>query len=140
VRDILQRLLQSRFLRFALVGAAGFLVNQTMLFVALKFVGLDNYSGWIFAFLFAVTFTWWGNRTLTFHDVAAQDALWREWLRFFVANSFGAAANFATYSALVTFLPAPLGNPFVANGVGTLVGLVFNFTTSKRFVFRRPSA
>jgi putative flippase GtrA len=31
---------------------------------------------------------------------------------------------------------APLGNPLLANVVGTLVGLVFNFTVSSRFVFR----
>jgi putative flippase GtrA len=136
----LQPLLQSRFLRFALVGTAGFVVNWIVLYLALHFAGLDKYSGWLVSFLVAVTFTWWGNRTLTFREHAARQGLLREWVSFVVANSVGAAVNFATYFALVTFVRPPLGNPLVAIAAGTMVGLVFNFTTSKRFVFRGPSA
>jgi putative flippase GtrA len=87
-----------------------------------------------------VTFTWWGNRTLTFREHAAREGrLLREWTSFVVASSLGAAANFGVYFLLVTFAGQPLGNPLVAVAAGTLVGLVFNFTTSKRFVFRGPS-
>ena len=59
-----------------------------------------------------------------------------EWLTFVVTNGLGALANFATYYALVKYVRAPVGNPLVANIVGTLVGLVFNFTVSSRVVFR----
>lgn len=136
----LQPLLRSRFLRFALVGTAGFVVNWTVLYLALHLAALDKYSGWLVSFLVAVTFTWWGNRTLTFREHAARRGLLREWTTFVVANSLGAAVNFGTYFALVTFVRPPLGNPLVAIAAGTMVGLVFNFATSKRFVFRGPSA
>lgn len=133
------RLLKSRFLRFSAVGGAGFVVNEAVLHVALA-AGLDRYSSWLASFAVAVTFTWWGNRTFTFHDRAASKGPLLEWATFVVANSVGAAANFAVYSLLVNFAPWPLADPHLALAVGTLVGLVFNFVASQRFVFRRKLA
>jgi len=133
---IVERLYGSRFLRFAAVGSAGFVVNWLALAAVLNIAHLDKYSGWFAAFLVAVTFTWWGNRTFTFRDAAAREGLVGEWAAFLVANSLGAAANFAVYSGLVTFAASPLGYPLVAIAAGTLVGLLFNFAASQRFVFR----
>ena len=98
----------------------------------------DKYSGQAIAFLIAATFTWWGNRTFTFAHLAARGArgLLREWLSFLAANAFGGLANYLTYAVLVTFTPPPAGNPYVAVAAGSLVGLLFNFTLSKRLVFR----
>jgi putative flippase GtrA len=131
-----KRLHEVRFLRFGLVGTAGFAVNWVALYLALHLARLDKYSGWFVAFLVGVTFTWWGNRTLTFRDRAATRGLGREWLAFSAGNSLGATANFAIYFVLVTFARPPLGNPLLAIVAGTLVGLIFNFTVSARFVFR----
>jgi putative flippase GtrA len=137
---IIERLLQSRFLRFALVGGAGFFVNEAVLFCVMRVVHLDKYTGWFASFMVAVTFTWWGNRALTFRDVAAGKGLLSEWATFVAANSLGAMANFATYFVLVTFSAWPLANPLIAVAAGTLVGLVFNYAASKHFVFRDQSA
>jgi putative flippase GtrA len=122
-----------------MIGSAGFIVNSLALSAVLYLVHLDKYAAWFPAFLVAVTFTWWGNRTLTFRDAAASKGLVQEWGKFVVANSLGAAANFATYFVLIRFAPLPLGYPLVAIAGGTLVGLVFNFAASKRFVFRSSS-
>lgn len=136
VAAFVRRVHEIRFLRFAAVGTAGFVVNWIALYLALHLAHLDKYSAWFAAFFVGVTFTWWGNRTLTFADRAASQGLVREWLTFFVANSLGALANFAVYFVLVTFAGPPVDNPLVAIVAGTLVGLVFNFTVSARFVFR----
>jgi putative flippase GtrA len=132
----LKRIHEVRFLRFAFVGTAGFLVNELVLFISLHFVGLDKYQAWFPAFAVAVTFTWWGNRTLTFRERAAKNNIAFEWLTFVLTNGLGALANFACYYALVKYVPPPVGNPLLANVVGTLIGLVFNFTVSSRVVFR----
>lgn len=134
-----RRIHQIRFLRFALVGTAGFAVNELVLFVALHFAGLNKYQAWFPAFAVAVTFTWWGNRTVTFREQAAKRGIAREWLAFVVANSLGAGANLATYYLLVRYMSSPIGNPLLANMLGTLVGLVFNFTVSSRVVFRQKN-
>lgn len=131
-----KRLHQMRFLQFALIGTLGFLVNELVLFVALH-LGLNKYQAWFPAFAVAVTFTWWGNRTLTFRDRAATHNIALEWLTFVLTNGLGAVANFGTYYLLVKYLAAPVGNPLLANIVGTLVGLIFNFTVSSRVVFRQ---
>ena len=134
------RLFQSRFMRFALVGGAGFVVNEAVLVACLEAVHLNKYQAWLPAFLVSVTFTWWGNRTLTFREFAAKRGLALEWASFVAANSMGAVANAGMYYALVRFAPPPLGNPLVALAAGTLTGLAFNFAASKRFVFRDRSS
>jgi putative flippase GtrA len=131
-----KRLHEIRFLRFALVGTGGFLVNELVLYLALQLTHLNKYEAWFPAFAVAVTFTWWGNRTLTFREHAATSGLGREWLSFVFANSLGALANLTVYSLLVSEIPKPWGNPLLANVAATLVGLIFNFTVSARFVFR----
>lgn len=128
----------ARFLRFGLVGTAGFFVDAGVLAFGLHLLGLDPYSARVISFLCAATFTWWGNRTLTFADRAAQGSrgLAAEWAKFVSANALGGVANYGTYAALITFAPAPLNNPYVALAFGSGVGLVFNFAMSKWLVFR----
>jgi putative flippase GtrA len=137
-----QRLAASRFLRFALVGAAGFVVNEAALALALKLLHLNAYAGGVFSFAVAVTFTWWGNRMLTFRDRAASGAgpMLKEWAIFVAANGLGFLVNFAIYAGLIGLAPAPLNNPFLALAAGTIAGLVFNFTASSRMVFAPRSA
>ena len=134
----LRRLAASRFLRFALVGGAGFFVNEAALLLAKVYLGAGDHLGWLIAFAPAVTFTWWGNRKLTFADKASTHhiGILTEWARFVATNALGAAANFLVYSALIAYAPPPLDIPYIALAIGILVGLAFNFTLSKRLVFR----
>jgi len=135
----LRALSRSRFLRFGAVGGAGFVVDEAVLAICHYAIGLDRYSARAISIFCAMTFTWWGNRNLTFAEHAATGgarALAREWFKFVLANAVGAVANYGAYSLLVGFAPAPLSNPLLATAIGVGVGLVFNFTLSKRFVFR----
>ena len=134
-----ERSTASRFLRFALVGGGGFVVDAGVLWLMLHGLGADKYSGRLVSFLCAVTFTWWGNRNLTFSDLRASGSggMFREWLTFLVANALGGAINVGLYGALVTYAPPPFDNPFVALPVGVLAGMVVNFTMSSLVVFRR---
>lgn len=139
VRGLAARLSRWRFLRFATVGAAGFGVNEIALAAFIKLAGLDPYTAGIASFFVAATFTWWGNRLLTFREHAAGwgRGLFEEWARFIAANGLGFLVNYAVYAGLITFAPSPFGVPFVALAFGTIAGLALNFTLSSRFVFRR---
>lgn len=139
ITEFAARLTQSRILRFGAVGAAGYGVNAAALWVIHHGIGLDYYTSYVPAFAVAVTFTWWGNRVLTFHEHAARTSLIAEWAKFVAANLIGFGANYALYASLLRFAPQPLDNPFIAQAAGTLFGLIFNFTLSKRFVFRGSS-
>jgi putative flippase GtrA len=138
VGDLARRIAASRFLRFAIVGTGGFVVDEAVLAAVTRILHFDPYSGRAISFFCAVTFTWWGNRMLTFRDRAAQDGLLAEWAKFFAANALGGAVNYGTYAALVAFAPKPLGIPFVALAAGAIAGLFFNFAMSRAFVFRAP--
>lgn len=128
----------SRFLRFALVGAAGFLVNEAALWGALTILHAGKYLAGLIAFAVAVTFTWWGNRKLTFGDRARHGATGMaiEWMQFVLANGAGFAINYSVYAVLITLAPFPFGIPYVALACGTIAGLILNFVLSSRIVFR----
>lgn len=135
--SLARRLGESRFLRFAMVGTAGFLVNEAALALALKLLHLNSYAGGVFSFAVAVTFTWWGNRTLTFRDRAAKGprGMLVEWAKFVMANGLGFLVNFGLYAGLIALAPPPFSNPFLALALGTIAGLLFNFAMSSLVVF-----
>lgn len=138
IQDVVRRYSTSRFLRFASVGATGFLVNEAALAVAHELMHMGNHAAWFFGFAISVTFTWWGNRKLTFADKASDHhiGILAEWARFVATNSFGAAANFAIYVLCIHYAPWPLSTPYLALAAGTIVGLFFNFAAAKTLVFR----
>jgi putative flippase GtrA len=139
VNPLFARLAGSRLARFVVVGGLGFLVAEGVLWLMLHVA--DKYTAWLVSFLCAATFTWWGNRTLTFADrkAAGRRAMVIEWLKFVAANGLGGAVNGGLYATLVTYAPEPLGTPFVALACGVLAGLLVNFTMSAVFVFRKAS-
>ena len=101
----------------------------------------DPYSGAGLSWFFAATFTWIGNRYFTFRATRAHGLFGAagEWLRFLAANAVGGLVNVGTSIALKHWGPAPLNNPYVALMCGVLVGLVFNFTLSRKVVFKGPT-
>jgi putative flippase GtrA len=117
---------------FTLVGAAGFVVDASVLLLLTHAVGLDIYVARLLSWLTAATATWWLNRTLTFRDRGA--SLLRQWLMFLAANSGGGLINIGVSSALI----AARLTPVAAVACGSLAGLLWNFLASRRFVFGRP--
>ena len=135
----LRALARSRFARFGAVGAAGFVVDEAVLTVLHYVVGLDRYSARAISIFCAMTFTWWGNRNLTFAEHAATGGpgeLAREWFRFMLANGVGALVNYATYTLLRQLRARAVRQSAGRHRHRRRRGLVFNFTLSKRFVFR----
>jgi putative flippase GtrA len=138
VKQLVDKFASSKLIRFGAVGGAGFFVNEAALFVAHGLLHFGEHAAWLFGFAVAVTFTWWGNRTFTFHEhkSTGHAGMLGEWARFVATNSFGAAANFVVYALVIRYAPWPANVPYVALFFGVLVGLVFNFTLSKKLVFK----
>jgi putative flippase GtrA len=102
-------------------------------------VGASRDAARLIAWFCAATFTWFGNRYFTFAKQRAKGlAIVQEWLRFLGANSIGGVANVGTFFLLTHFAHAPLNGTNLAFILGVLVGLVFNFTLSKKMVFKGP--
>lgn len=125
------------FLRFVMVGAAGFFVDAGALMVATTALGLGLYSGRVVSYLCAATFTWILNRRFTF--AKTEEVAVIQWLRFLGANALGGAVNYGVYAALVTFSAVAAATPVLGVAAGSAAGLIFNFLVSKYWVFRRTA-
>jgi putative flippase GtrA len=129
------------FAWFAMAGVVGLLVDIGTLYIG-RALGLGYYSGRACSFLAAVLATWQINRRLTFTAGAASSA-WSEWWTYLVAMSGGGLVNYATYSVVIDYgtrlFPSGLEAALPAVGVivGSLAGMVVNFSSAKWWVFRR---
>jgi putative flippase GtrA len=125
----------NQFLRFSLVGIGGLIVDTAALYAAMSLLGLGLYAGRVVSYLTAATFTWGANRAFTFAQADAASPF-RQWAKFLAANGIGAVVNYAMYAALVTFVPFAASYPVIGVAAGSIAGLAFNFTASKKWVFK----
>ena len=134
----MKRILASQFVRFAIVGAGGFLVDSGALYGALA-LGAGLYSGRVISYFAAATFTWALNRRFTFRAHSSSNKL-VEYAKFLAANALGGGLNYLVYAALVSNWPLAAAHPIIAVGAGSLTGLVTNFTLSRLLVFKARRA
>jgi putative flippase GtrA len=123
-----------RLLAFALVGTVGFLVDAGVV-LGLTGLGLGALAAQAVAFAVAVTVTWLGNRSWTFRDRAGRHTLPQEWARYCSANVVGWVVNNGVYGLLVLAVPFVAREPVWAVAAGSLAGLAFNYTATRRVVF-----
>lgn len=126
--------LESQFLRFAVVGAIGFLIDAGVLQLLLL-LGEGPYLGRVVSFLAAATGTWILNRRYTFRAGRTRP-LHREWLQYLSLMVVGGVVNYATYAACLMNSALVRQFPVIGVAVGSVAGLLVNFLTSKYLVFR----
>jgi putative flippase GtrA len=125
-----------QFLRFAIVGAAGFVVDAGSLHLVVHELGVGLYTGRLMSYLTAATFTWALNRRYTFHAQRDHNPT-REWLRFLAANAAGGLLNYTVYVVLISAFEIVARWPVIGVAAGSMAGLIANFVLSKRLVFKR---
>jgi putative flippase GtrA len=135
--DAIQRWSQSAFLRFAFIGTVAFVIDTIVLYILL-WIGIGHYRGRVVSYLTALTFTWYGNRRITFVSTRAHGArgIAAEWVRYLMANLTGGLVNYLMYAWLVSAFPIVRENPVLGVAAGAIAGLSVNFTLSKMLVFR----
>ena len=126
----------SRFLRFAIVGTLGFVVDAGVLALVLQSGLAGFHAGRCLSFLAAASFTWALNRRFTFADRAASRGnRGTQWARYVAAMSAGAAVNYAVYALVLAWAGyTALIAPF-AVAAGSIAGLGVNFSAARWFVF-----
>jgi putative flippase GtrA len=130
--------LRRQIFRFAIAGVIGFIVDAGVLYLAIK-AGAGPYIGRAISFLCAVFATWQFNRRYTFRRSTNRSA-WLEWNEYLLAMALGGACNYAAYVAVVKLIPASAATPLLGVAVGSIAGMVVNFTTAKIWVFRHKAA
>jgi putative flippase GtrA len=126
--------LAGQFLRFSLVGSAGYLVDVSVLYFVHR-LGLDLYSARLVSFVTAATATWLGNRFFTFSsDRRSRAGIAGEWASYLAAMVLGGLVNYGIYALLITYSPLFYAQPWLAVAAGTGAGLLINFTTARRIL------
>ena len=123
----------SRFLRFAVIGGIGFVVDAFALVALLLWTPLGPFSGRLVSIGIALAVTWLLNRMLTFGPSSRHVAV--EGARYGGVGIASAAVNYAAYSVLVIAVP---WLPIVATlAIASIVAMGFSFLGYSRLVFDR---
>ena len=129
--------MSSQFFRFVVVGAAGFIVDATVLYLALGW-GFNALEGRLLSFFIAVFFTWILNRRFTFagQQPKCMDGISKEWFQYVVAMAAGGIVNFGVFGMVIAVAPDSLSTPLWAVSFGSLAGLTINFLGAALWVYR----
>ena len=124
--------MRSEFLRFAVVGCLGFVVDAGLVLVLIK-AGASPVLARIPALGAAVFTTWILNRALTFRVSTTRNR--GEIVRYVIVALSSAALNFLIYTALVVRFELW---PLTAVAISTIALLFYSFIGYRRFAFRLP--
>lgn len=129
------RIIPTRFALFGTVGAAGVIVHMAVLWLALFWFGEDFVFAQGAAVLTAMSFNFVLNNALTYRDQRLRGGvqMLRGWIGFCLTCAVGAFANVAVASLLESYGALWM----LAALAGILVGSVWNFALSSRFVWGR---
>src|SRR5271166_880315 len=129
----------SQIVKFAAVGAVGYIVDSAITYAGAKYLGLSPELARPPGFIVATIVNFLLNRAFTFRASGAPMA--PAFLRYCLVASAGLAVNYAVYSACVVLAPrlgvdvTPAILPlFVAAGVGA--AMILTFMGFRGFAFR----
>lgn len=146
----LLRRIDPDFIRFAAVGAAGFLIDLAALTVLVRFAGYKPEHLELFGFTFtlspamqarfisfpiAVAATWMLNRNWTFKEAAKRPIL-TEIFSYLTVQGSGGIANVGAYCLVLLLVPPLQAWPVIPLVVGSAVGLCLTFVGSKYWAFK----
>ncbi len=125
--------LLAEFIKFGVVGVAGFIVDASTVYALRYRLGL--YGAGLVAYVVAATANWLMNRLWTFRGQGSLP-MHHEWARYLMANLGGFVLNRGTYAILVTFVAICARQPVLAVAAGSIAGMGVNFVLSREMVFR----
>ncbi|RAI01603.1 hypothetical protein DLJ53_09270 [Acuticoccus sediminis] len=122
-----------RFLKFAVVGGAAFVVDAALFAGGVEIAGLAPVPARLLAFSVALSFSFALNRAVTFADRPRRGA--RQFALYAAASVLAGAANLSTFAAVLWVLPPAALAPYIAMPIGVAVGLAINFALYNLAVF-----
>ena len=141
-------ILKHSFIRFSIVGAAGFLVDLACML--LLSIWLPHLTARGIAFWVAASSNWWWNRTITFKESKPDNINKKEkdkkaaalqWMQFLGGSMIAFIPNWGCY-LLLMFQPPATDNstisllwPYLAMIPGILIGMILNYVLSRFWVF-----
>ena len=130
------RLELASFLRFTLVGAAGFLADGGVLAILIH-AGVRPLLARLISAPLAVLLTFSLNRAWSFAQTANRP-IGPALLAYCGVQGAGFLTNLAIFALAIWFLPSPLNEPLLAFVLGSATALAVNYAGARLIVFRQP--
>ena len=128
----------NQFLRFCAVGAVGFVIDASILQALVASAHANPYAARIASFLVAASGTWLMNRHYTFE--VSHRPTHAEWMRYVALMGLGALVNYGAFALCIAFWQVAHTQPWLGVAVGSITGLVVNFTMSRLLFGGRGAA
>lgn len=122
------------FLRFAIVGGGGFLIDAGVL-SALIHLGQGVFVSRLLSFSTAVLFTWLLNHFWSFRQSAPKSI--RNLASYLAIQTTGAAINFSIFFSLMWAWPILHRYPTVPLAIASILVMMFNFSMTKKFALNK---
>jgi putative flippase GtrA len=121
----------ARFIRFALVGGTGFVIDAGILAALHNGAGLDPFTARLISITASALTTWRLNRSLTFGASPRSQAV--EGVRYATVAALTALLNYALYA--LALIVRPEVQPIIAMIGATVAAMLFSYVGYSRFVF-----
>ena len=127
----------NRFLKFAIVGGSGVIVNLITLAILVELVNVNPSLGWLGAIFVSMTSNFFLNNVLTYGDTVVRSAtdLLQKYASFIGGSAIGLLVNYVIYHGLLE------ANIFylIAALCGILGGMIFNYFIAQNWVWKPKS-
>ena len=124
----------SRFIRFGMVGASGFVVDVSI-FTLLTSIGIPHVTGRVGAYWVSASWNWMMNRRFTF-SAASKEEKARQWLKYLGMCAVSFVPSTGTYYLLTSYFALFAEYKQLALLAGVAVGMLFNFTGASVLIFK----
>src|SRR5665213_1821390 len=124
-------------LKFAAVGALGFLTDISVLRLALRLLRLTPFEGRAISLTCAMQVTFLVNGLFVFRCLSLK-ACPRQWAAYMATNGLGNLINYGVFVALIASRLPEVSRTGWALVIGSVIAYVFNFGCTRLMVFGRP--
>ncbi|MGH6824166.1 GtrA family protein [Methyloceanibacter sp.] len=124
----------TRFLRYCVVGAAGFITDATVLLALVHGFAMNPLLARVFSFSLAVMLTFALNQHWTFGGGRKQGLI-ASFAAYLGVQGLGLVCNAAIFAIGILVLPAPLNAPLFSLAIASAIALAVNYGGAKHFVF-----
>lgn len=124
----------ARFLRYCVVGAAGFTADAAVLLALVHGFAMNPLLARVFSFSLAVMLTFALNQHWTFEG-GTRRGLIPSFVTYLGVQGLGFACNAAIYAIAILALPPPFNAPLFGLAIASAVTLAVNYGGARQLVF-----
>ncbi len=134
--NLINKIFSIKFFRFSITGGLGTITNLLIFFLICDLLKLPSNLGAIIAFIFAVTQNYFINHFWSFNEyIKIRKVSIKDYLKFVGISLIGLGINLVVLNIILYFFKLPF--KVVAQAIGILFGLIFNYFGSSRLVFKK---